>query len=71
MPLIFYQALEERGYFLINDQLQLACISTDLQENAALHCSVACFSHLPGPNFNFKYKIEGTTKKKLKTIRGS
>ncbi len=24
-PLILYQALEERGYFLINDQLQLAC----------------------------------------------
>ncbi len=45
MPLILYQALEERGYFLINDQLQLARNSTDLQENAALHCLVACFLH--------------------------
>ncbi len=35
-------------------------ISSDLQENAALHCLVAYF----------KYKIEGATEK-LKTIRGS
>jgi hypothetical protein len=38
-------------------------ISTDLQENAALHCLVACFSHELRLNFNFKYKIEGATEK--------
>ncbi len=45
MPLILYQALEERGYFLINAQLLWLVISTDLQENVALHCLVACFLH--------------------------
>jgi hypothetical protein len=69
-PLILYQAIEECGYFLINAQYNWLVISTDLKENAALHCLVACFLHLQRPTLTLNIKSKAQ-QKKLKTIRGS
>jgi hypothetical protein len=45
MTLVFHQAPEGRGGFLIIDKLQLAStvFRTDLQINAASHCLAICF----------------------------
>ncbi len=45
MPLMFYQALEASGGFLIIFNYNWCDFSTDLQKNVAAHCLATCFSH--------------------------
>jgi hypothetical protein len=55
------------GISLVKTSKKISVFLVNLLENTALQCLVACYSHQPHLNFNFKYKIEGETVK-LKTI---
>jgi hypothetical protein len=56
MPLVFHQALDARGGFLIIGQLQWCTFSADLQINAASHHLAMCFLHKLHPKFKSKFK---------------